>query len=151
MKKLLLLLLPLLLAGCISRSAEKGQQAVCDSINAVWPLQVGDIELSRVSYADKSYTIHIVSPETDALGYANETYYADEELTREYGTYGAPSNEFVRRLREASPALDDAIGLLSELLWEGESTQGYLPLYIELKARRDATDNISLMHNDGWY
>jgi len=75
----------------------------------------------------------------------------NEELTREYGSYGAPCNEFVRKLRDASPAFDNAVILLSELLWDGESNQGYLPLYIEMKARRDADNSIRLQHNDGWY
>lgn len=151
MKKLPLLLLTLLFVGCISGNAGKGRQTVCDSINAAWPIQVDGIELSRVSYADKSYTIHIVSPEAGALEYANEAYYADEELTREYGSYGAPYNEFVRKLRDASPAFDNAVILLGEMLWDGESNQGYLPLYIEMKARRDADNSIRLQHNDCWY
>ena len=151
MKKLPLLLLTLLFAGCISGDAEKTQQAVCDSINAEWPLCVDDIELCRVSYADRSYTIHIVAPEANVLEYANKAYYADEELTLQYGSYGAPCNEFVRKLRDTSPAFDSAVILLGEMLWDGESNQGYLPLYIEMKARRDADNSIRLQHNDGWY
>ena len=153
MKKLLALLLPLLLAGCMTGGAEKERQAVCDAINAEWPLHVGSVELTRVSYADKSYTIHIVSPEADGLEYANNAYYADEDLYRQYGSYEAPYNVFVRDLRDASPALDNAISRLSEMLWAdtgGESTQGYLPLYIEVKAHRDATGSIRLRYNDCW-
>ncbi len=153
MKKLLAFLLPLLFAGCMTGGAEKKWQAVCDDINAEWPLHVGSVELTRVSYADKSYTIHIVSPEADGLEYENNAYYADEEMVRQYGSYEAPYNVFVRDLRDASPALDNAIKQLSEMLWAdtgGESTQGYLPLYIEVKAHRDATGSIRLRHNDCW-
>lgn len=151
MKKLLAFLLPLLFAGCITGGAEKAQQALCDTINAGWPLYVGSVELTRVSYADRSYTIHIVSPEAYGLEYANEAYYADEELTHQYGSFEAPYNKFVRDLRDASPSLDSAIVQLSEMLWDGESTQGYLPIYIEVKARRNATNSIRLDYNDGWH
>ena len=151
MKKLLAFLLPLLLAGCITGGAEKERQALCDAINAEWPLHVGGVELTRVSYVDKGYTIHIVSPEAAQLEYDNEAYYADEELTREYGSYGAPYNEFVRELRAVCPSFDNAISQLSEMLWDGESNQGYLPLYVEIKSRRGDTNNIKLKHNDGWY
>ena len=150
MKKLLALLLPLLLAGCITGGAEKERQAACDAINAEWPLHVGSVELTRVSYADKSYTIHIVSPEADGLEHANDAYYADEALTRLYGSYEAPYNKFVRDLRDASPSLDNAIEQLSEILWSGESTQGHLPIYIEVKARRNAPNSIRLEYNDCW-
>ena len=112
MKKLLALLLPLLLGGCITGGAEKERQAACDAINAQWPLHVGSVELTRVSYADKSYTIHIVSPEADGLEYESDAYYADEDLYRQYGSYEEPYNVFVRNLRDASPALDNAINYL---------------------------------------
>ena len=153
MKKLLAFLLPLLFAGCITGGAEKKWQAACDDINAEWPLYVGDVELTRVSYADKSYTIHIVSPEADGLEYESDAYYADEDLYRQYGSYEAPYNVFVRNLRDASPALNNAISSLSEILWGetgGESTQGYRPLYIEVKAHRDATGSIRLRYIDCW-
>jgi hypothetical protein len=153
MKKLLAFLLPLLFAGCITGGAEKKWQAVCDDINAEWPLYVGDVELTRVSYADKSYTIHIVSPEADGLEYESDAYYADEDLYRQYGSYEAPYNVFVRNLRDASPALNNAISSLSEILWGetgGESTQGYLPLYIEVKAHKNATSSLRLQYNDCW-
>lgn len=153
MKKLLAFLLPLLFAGCITGGTEKKWQAVCDDINAEWPLYVGDVELTRVSYADKIYTIHIVSPEVDGLEYANNAYYADEELTRQYGSYEVPYNVFVRNLMNASPSFDNAIERLSEILRAetgGESTQGYLSIYIEVKANKNATSSIRLRYNDCW-
>lgn len=151
MKKLLAFLLPLLFVGCITGGAEKKWQAMCDDINAEWPLYVGDVELTRVSYADESYTIHIVSPEADRLEYENNAYYADEDLYRQYGSCRAPYNMFVRNLMDASPSLNNAIICLSEMLWSGESTQGYLPLYIEVKAHKNAFRRLRLQYNDCWY
>lgn len=153
MKKLLAFLLPLLLVGCIMGGAEKERQAVCDEINAEWPLYVGDVELTRVSYADKSYTIHIVSPEAYGLEYEEKAYGEDDDLYRQYGSYGEPYNVFVRNLRDASPSFNNVVRCLSEILWAatgGESTQGYLPLYIEVKAHKNATSSLRLQYNDCW-
>ena len=147
-----------MLAGCSLRNAEKKRQAICDSINAEWPICVNGIELEKVSCADWSYTIHITLKDTvltriSALRWENETYYADEERYLMEGSYGAPDNVFIRELMKASKPFDEVVCLLSARLWNelgGESTQGYLPLYVVIKDNRGANDSIKLLYNDCW-
>ncbi len=155
MKKVLLFLLPLIIAGCLPPTKKNEPQALCDSINAVWPITVDDVELTKVSYTDNEYNIYLtllgngrhslVSLRRQHIVYYNEYVVKDDPDN--------PYNKFVRELGESSEPFRNTIQLFCDKIWEasgGESNQGYYPLYVIIKEGHEANDSVVLEYNYGW-
>ena len=155
MKKILLFLLPLMVAGCSPRAPKKEPQALCDSINAVWPIIVDDVELTKVSYTDNEYNIYLTLLENGrhsllSLRRQHIIYYNEDVLKDDPDN---PYNKFVRELGENSEPLRNTIQLFCDKIWEasgGESNQGYYPLYIIINEEHKTNDRVVLEYNYGW-
>ena len=158
MKKAILLLIPLIVAGCSLPNPRNERQELCDSINASWPVVAGDIELTKVSCPEGSYFIHLTLlnngySRLTSLERSHYSYNPYDENGMLLYTADDPYNKFIRELCEKSDTFKNTISLLCDKLWieSGcESNQGHIPLYVVIKGDGNANDSIELKYNIDW-